>query len=350
MALPAVTETPPEIAEAIRKASKQTGTDFNYLLKTAERESSFAPKAKARTSSAAGLFQFIESTWLQMVKTVGHRFGLGHMADHIVERRDGSYHVADAGAKSKVLQLRYDPEVAALMAGEFTRQNADYVRNRIGREPTSGELYIAHFLGARQGAKLIELAESQPNGRADIHFSRAARANRSIFYRNGSPRTLDEVYQRLTNQHDGAAMPQVAAASKSTAPSRSGKVQRVPPLSAEALGETPLPIQTKAKPFPIARVAALDAQLTTSAVEQSGVGGVGVWAPIVKRRAAAPPPPTAEIQSLPFQVEEPSPDPAATRKRAVRVEPSSDRADAEKARPAGVPFFSAWPWNVIGGS
>jgi hypothetical protein len=96
-----------------------------------------------------------------MVKTVGHRFGLGHMAGHIVERRDGSYHVADAGAKSKVLQLRYDPEVAALMAGEFTRQNADHVRNRIGREPTSGELYIAHFLGARQGAKLIELAESQ---------------------------------------------------------------------------------------------------------------------------------------------------------------------------------------------
>jgi hypothetical protein len=348
MALPAVTETPPEIAEAIRKASKKTGTDFNYLLKTAERESSFAPKAKARTSSAAGLFQFIESTWLQMVKTVGHRFGLGHMADEIVERRDGSFHVADAGTKNKVLQLRYDPEVSALMAGEFTRQNADYVRNRIGRDPTSGELYIAHFLGARQGTKLIELAQSQPNGRADIHFSRAARANRSIFYRNGSPRTLDEVYQRLTNQHDGpgAVMPHVAGTAQP--PSRSSKVQRVPPLSPQALGEAPLPVQTKAKPLPIARVAALDAQLDTGAVEQSGIGGVGVWGPIVKRGAPAAP---AEVQSLPFEVEAPAPDPASNRKRAVRVEPPQERAGMEsnaRTAPTGVPFFSGWPWNVIG--
>ena len=52
------------ITSAIQSASKTTGTEFNYLVQTAARESAFNPKAQATTSSARGLFQFIESTWL----------------------------------------------------------------------------------------------------------------------------------------------------------------------------------------------------------------------------------------------------------------------------------------------
>ena len=47
-----------------------------FLLKTATRESSLNPDAKAKSSSAAGLFQFIEQTWLGLVKSDGPRLGL----------------------------------------------------------------------------------------------------------------------------------------------------------------------------------------------------------------------------------------------------------------------------------
>ena len=49
------------------------------------------------------------------------------------------------------------------MAGAFTRQNAHYVGSRLGREPTQGELYIAHFLGPGGATKLITLASKAPN-------------------------------------------------------------------------------------------------------------------------------------------------------------------------------------------
>ena len=51
-----------EVVDAIRDASKRSGVDFKFMLAKAQTESSFDPSAKARTSSASGLYQFIEST------------------------------------------------------------------------------------------------------------------------------------------------------------------------------------------------------------------------------------------------------------------------------------------------
>ncbi|MGL4729664.1 MAG: transglycosylase SLT domain-containing protein, partial [Bosea sp. (in: a-proteobacteria)] len=53
------------VTMAIRDGAAKTGTDFGYLVRTAQRESALDPNAKARTSSATGLFQFIDQTWLQ---------------------------------------------------------------------------------------------------------------------------------------------------------------------------------------------------------------------------------------------------------------------------------------------
>lgn len=50
---------------------------FDYLLRTAIRKSSLSPDAKARTSSVTGLFQFLDSTWLQVMKEEGSRLGYG---------------------------------------------------------------------------------------------------------------------------------------------------------------------------------------------------------------------------------------------------------------------------------
>ncbi|NRG18158.1 lytic transglycosylase domain-containing protein [Rhizobiales bacterium] len=190
------------IEHAFQAASTTTGTSFDYLVRTARRESGFDIDAKAETSSASGLFQFIESTWLETVKDAGARHGLGQYADKIELTASGKPYVEDPDLRREILALRDNVEVASRLAGEFTRKNAEYLTATIGRAPSDGELYIAHFLGAHGAERLITLAESAPDTRADRIFSEQARANRAIFYnKDGSARTIDEVYGVLVRQH-----------------------------------------------------------------------------------------------------------------------------------------------------
>ena len=183
---------------ALRNAARATGVDFDFLVRTARRESSFNPSAKAPTSSAAGLFQFVEQTWLSTVKRHGAKHGLQRFADAIVQGADGRYRVADPSQRRVVLSLRYDAQAASLMAGELASDHAAYLRGRTGREPSAGDLYAAHFLGPAGSAKLIEAVRSRPGASAAALFPDAAGANRSIFYRQGRAATVAEVYANLT--------------------------------------------------------------------------------------------------------------------------------------------------------
>lgn len=205
-------QAPPKIANAVKKASQATGTDFDYLLKTAARESSFRPNVKAATSSATGLFQFVENTWLQMVKEKGPELGLGDYSSFILKGKNNRFSVSDPGLRKEILELRKDPELSALMAGALTQQNEAHMQSRIGRTPTSGELYMAHVLGASGASKLIELAESRPDVRADKYFPRAAEANRAIFYSGGRAKSVSDVYDMLTRKHGPQTLPPVQTA------------------------------------------------------------------------------------------------------------------------------------------
>lgn len=189
------------IEQAFDAASSSTGTSFQYLLATAQRESSLQPDAKAKTSSAQGLFQFIESTWLETLKQAGPSLGLSQYADEITRDGRGRYTVADAGKRKEILGLRNNPEVASLMAGAYTRQNADYLKRRLGRDASAGELYIAHFLGPRGATELIRSADARPKASAADLFPRQAAANRSVFYDKGREKTVSEVYAELTARH-----------------------------------------------------------------------------------------------------------------------------------------------------
>lgn len=186
------------VEAAIQRASQATGVDFGFLMKTAGRESSFNPRAQASTSSAAGLFQFVEQTWLSTLKQHGTKHGYARYADLITKGSDGRYKVAGGEARRAVMDLRLDPHAASLMAGELTSDHAAYLKGRVGRSPTAGELYVAHFLGPHGSAKLIKAVESQPGASAASLFPDAARANRSIFYREGRAATVGEVYANLT--------------------------------------------------------------------------------------------------------------------------------------------------------
>lgn len=194
-----------QVTAAIRNASRTTGTTFDYLLNTAIRESSLDPAARAKTSSARGLYQFIESTWLAMVKEEGPKFGLGQFAAAIERRPDGQYSVHDPRARAQILKLREDPAVSSVMAGALANRNSTELSSTLGRKPTSGELYLAHFLGAGGAKRLIALQRNNPNASAAAAFPDAARANKSIFHRaDGKARSASEVFAALTGKHETA--------------------------------------------------------------------------------------------------------------------------------------------------
>src|SRR5678815_4555587 len=158
----------------VERASQATGVDFGFLMKTAGRESSYNPRAQASTSSAAGLFQFVEQTWLSTLKQHGSKHGYARYAELIPRGADGRYRVEGAEARRTVMDLRLDPHAASLMAGELTSDHAAYLKGRVGRSPTSGELYAAHFLGPQGSAKLIQAAQSRPELSAVSLFPDAA--------------------------------------------------------------------------------------------------------------------------------------------------------------------------------
>lgn len=216
---------PQSLAYVLTSAGERNGVDFDYLLQTAMRESSLNPQAKAATSSAVGLFQFLESTWLQVMKEEGPRLGYGQYAQSIQRNADGDYTVSDPDTKAAILKLREDPRIASDLAAAFTKSNGDYLTQRFGRMPSAGELYIAHFLGAQGAEKMFNAGLQNPNQVAADVFPRQASANRSIFYANGEARTIREVYRALVSKHEaepnaGFAAQQMAgeAAGRAVAP------------------------------------------------------------------------------------------------------------------------------------
>lgn len=204
---------------AIRDAAKKTGAGFDYLLNTALRESNLNPNAKAKSSSATGLFQFIDQTWLGTMKQSGASLGYGQYANAITKNSTGRYTVSDPAMRQQILALRKDPTANSLMAGAFANANAKVLTDRLGRKPTDGELYIAHFLGASGASRLITAAEARPGAKAADLFPRAAAANKSIFYdQNGNARSLKQVYAGLITRHDRIGATQLAAAASTDIP------------------------------------------------------------------------------------------------------------------------------------
>ena len=201
-----VDPTRARIAGSIKQAASTIGASFEYLLATAKMESNFNPKAAASTSSARGLFQFIDQTWLGTVKEAGAHLGYGKYADAITKDSSGSYSVSDPDARAAIMKLRDDPDAASSMAAVLTQSNSFKLTGKIGRRPTDAELYMAHFMGVGGAGKLIQNAEDNPNASAAQMFPNAAAANQSIFYdRSGQARSVSQVYSVLNTRYAAAA-------------------------------------------------------------------------------------------------------------------------------------------------
>lgn len=195
---------PPDSVQAsIARASAATGVDFDYLLAQAKIESNLDTGARAQSSSASGLYQFISSTWLETLDRHGKAHGLD-WAEAAIVRKDGRATVGEAGMRAQIMALRFDPEVSSLMAAELARDNAGELRGFLGREPDHAELYLAHFLGAGGAKSFLGALQDNPLTPAAALFPKPAQANPAIFYQGGHSRAVGEVMDLVRGKVESA--------------------------------------------------------------------------------------------------------------------------------------------------
>jgi hypothetical protein len=202
------------VVAALQNAALRTGADFQYLLGTAMRESGLKAAAQSATSTATGLFQFIDQTWLGLVKDHGADHGLNAEANAITKGTDGRWHAGFA--QDAILALRKDPNISALMAGEYAKTISASLSAALGRPVCGGELYAAHFLGPDAACRLIRMAQNNPGASAAAQFPAAAAANKSVFFQpDGTAKSVRDVYDWALRQPGGAdtvrAAPSAAA-------------------------------------------------------------------------------------------------------------------------------------------
>jgi hypothetical protein len=191
----------PKVLSSIRQASQSTSADFGLLMAQAERESGFRADAKSSTSSAAGLFQFVDSTWLDMVHRFGDKYGVGDLAQQISQTGSGKLTVANASTKQKILDLRQDPAISACLAAEYAKQNQNEMEQALGRPLSRGDLYMAHFLGAGGATQFLKALDSKGDTAAAKLLPDAASANPSIFYdSSGRAKSVREIYQSVASK------------------------------------------------------------------------------------------------------------------------------------------------------
>jgi hypothetical protein len=103
-------------------------------------ESDGDPNAKNKRSSATGLGQFLDETWLDMIRA--------HRPD-----------LAKGRSKAEILELRRDAKIARDITARFTERNAEMLRKR-GLPVTPGTLYLAHFAGGAGAVVILSAIEN----------------------------------------------------------------------------------------------------------------------------------------------------------------------------------------------
>lgn len=325
------------IVDAIRTGAERTGTGFEYLLKTAQRESALAPAARAKTSSATGLFQFVEQTCLGILKAEGARHGLGDYAKAVVTRPDGTLTVDDPAMRKTILALREEPQTASVLAGSLTQRNRAMLATELGREPSGSDLYLPHFLGARGATDPIRTAQASPQKPAATDFPDAAAANRGIFYdRSGRPRGAGEVYALLTTTHGSDKQTAGQTAAPAFAPDKPVAFARSDRPAMHGL------FQTGGRGGPISDAVARLWQVNNaeSAIRTAAVGAFFPRSESAPEPSALEVPATAEMAGIASHAPLPPPRPPelmpqAAASRTPSLEGSTGRKSATRARAGG---------------
>lgn len=135
-----------------------------------------------------------------MIFEFGRKHGL-HAEAALIGRNGRQFVIADANERQRVLDLRREPYLSALLAGEMLKRDTLRLEKAMGRHLTGGEIYLIHFLGPDAAQTFIETMEETPGASAAALLPRPAEANRPIFYAQagGETKTLSvsEVHKKF---------------------------------------------------------------------------------------------------------------------------------------------------------
>jgi hypothetical protein len=226
---------PPDVLQSIRSASAKTGVDFKFLLAQASLESGFRSDVSARRSSASGLFQFTNQTWLNMMRDHGQKYGQGAFASAIAVQANGRLGVEDKALEKQILDLRKNVELSAHLAAELTKGNAAHLERALGRKPSAADLHLSLLLGATGAVRFLKAHRSDGAVSAAALVPAAARQNPTIFYDSGhTPKTVAAVYRRI-EERLAIPMRQVAALERAAAQAAPAPASPAPAPTAQSI-------------------------------------------------------------------------------------------------------------------
>jgi hypothetical protein len=174
-----INRTPMENKSNVKTSSLPTGGVYDIITEKAKKynlppdlmhhiakaESNYNPKA-GNPHGAKGLYQFIDTTWTGMGGKKGEQF---------------------------------DPEINSELGARYIRQNADYLKNRLGRNPTYSEVYGAHFFGPHGAVSLLSKANPDMPIEKGLATFESSKRIKTIMHQNPNLRgkTVGEVFGDL---------------------------------------------------------------------------------------------------------------------------------------------------------
>lgn len=197
-------EVPHWVAKAIVQAARDADFPADYLMAIAEKESSFDCDADSDTSTALGCFQYIEQSWLSVIRRHGADFGLGDVARKIVDRkgRRGAVYldIDDKELKEEVLDLRRDPYLSAVLTASDLQEARRNIEARLDIVMGDESLYLPHFVGEDAARTVLAAQTKRPQTSAKRILPTAARYNRAMFHgKGGYPLSVDQFVRRVEN-------------------------------------------------------------------------------------------------------------------------------------------------------
>jgi len=186
----------PEVAQVLKNKGFKAGADATAIQRVAAPEPGVNYNAPTGivgsdgkpTSSAVGLYQFIESTWLNTIK----RPGFAETVGIDISKMDDA----------QILALRSDPRVQTYAAAALAQENKRIMENTLGRGVDEAELYMAHFMGPTAATTfLTAYAANQDQSAADL-LPQTADANAPVFYADPKnkkqPLTVAQVHANIS--------------------------------------------------------------------------------------------------------------------------------------------------------
>ncbi|RTL04993.1 hypothetical protein EKK58_09305 [Candidatus Dependentiae bacterium] len=165
----------------LRDKPKGAATDIDFGKPTGIMGADGKP-----SSSAVGVMQFTEGTFLNLVKDPSMAVLIG----------------VDPTGKTdaELLELRKDPTISIMAGGALAMQNKKTLQNALGRPVSNAELYMAHFMGAPGALAFINGYKNNPGQSAADLLPAAASANKPVFYDKGKALSVAEVYGNISRE------------------------------------------------------------------------------------------------------------------------------------------------------